>query len=114
MRPKLTEQSECKFVAELAPTPIISVWRAIKVYYIYLLKSSKDKELYTGYTNNLERRLEEHNKGLVASTKIRKPLELVYFEGYKSELDARKRENSLKLRSRAFAQLKKRIKLSLS
>ena len=64
--------------------------------------------------NNLEWRVKEHNNGLVPSTKLRKPFELVYFEGYKSEKDARHRENNLKLRSRVFAQLKKRIPTSLS
>ena len=79
------------------------------MFYIYLLKSEKDKDLYLGYTNNLERRIREHNSGLVPSTKIRKPFELIYCEAYKSEKDARKRERNLKLRSRAFTQLKKRI-----
>jgi predicted GIY-YIG superfamily endonuclease len=43
------------------------------------------------------------------STKARKPLKLVYYEAYKSEADARKREQNLKLKSRAYAQLRKRI-----
>jgi putative endonuclease len=84
------------------------------MFYVYLLKSNKDNDLYTGFTNDLKRRIEEHNKGLVTSTKGRKPFELIYFECYKSEKDARHRENSLKLRSRAFVQLKKRITASLS
>ncbi|MCL0062568.1 hypothetical protein M1N67_03945 [Peptococcaceae bacterium] len=41
------------------------------------------------------------------------PVELIYYEAYKSEEDARKRESNLKLKSKAFAQLKKRIKNSL-
>ena len=84
------------------------------MHYIYLLKSRKDNELYTGYTSNVDRRVQEHNKGQVASTKSRRPFELVYSEGYKSEEDARVREKNLKLRSRALAQLKKRITKSLS
>jgi putative endonuclease len=83
------------------------------MFYIYLLKSCKDKELYIGFTNNLEHRVKEHNNGLVQSTKLRRPFELIYCEGYKSEKDARQREENLKLRSRAFAQLKKRIMESL-
>ena len=83
------------------------------VFYTYILKSTKDNNLYTGYTNNLDRRLQEHNKGRVPSTKTRKPFELIYFEGYKSEKDARSREKNLKLRSQAFTQLKKRISDSL-
>ena len=83
------------------------------MFYVYLLRSKIDNALYIGFTNNLERRFREHNNGLVASTKLREPFELVYFEGYKSERDARLRERNLKLRSRAFAQLKKRIRNSL-
>ncbi|MBL7130633.1 MAG: GIY-YIG nuclease family protein [Candidatus Omnitrophica bacterium] len=84
------------------------------MFYVYLLKSNKDNELYIGFTNNLKRRVKEHNNGLVSSTKSRKPLELIYFEAYKSEKDARLREKNLKLRSRAFTQLRKRIVASLS
>lgn len=84
------------------------------MYYIYLLKSRKDNELYTGYTSNVDRRVQEHNKGQVVSTKLRGPFELIYSEGYKSEEDAKVREKNLKLRSRALAQLKKRITKSLS
>lgn len=83
------------------------------MYYLYILKSKKDNNLYIGSTNNLKRRLLEHNKGLVFSTKLRKPFEVVYCEIYKAEKDARKREHNLKLRSRAFTQLKNRIKNSL-
>ena len=81
--------------------------------YVYILKSRKDGNLYTGSTNDLNRRLEEHNAGLVFSTKSRIPFELIYFEAYRSEKDARFREKNLKIRSRAFAQLKKRIKESI-
>jgi len=79
------------------------------MFHIYLLKSKKDEELYVGFTNDLERRVKEHNNGSVASTKLRVPFELIYCEGYKSEKVARHRENNLKLHSRAFVQLKKRI-----
>jgi len=81
---------------------------------VYILKSKKDSDLYIGSTNDLRRRLKEHNSGLVFSTKFRKPFELVYYEAYKAEKDARKRESNLKLRSRALAQLKIRIQNSLS
>jgi putative endonuclease len=69
--------------------------------------------MYIGSTTDLKRRFQEHNNGKVESTKNRRPLELVYYESYKSENDARKREHNLKLRSRAFQQLKKRITDSL-
>ena len=83
------------------------------MYYVYILKSKKDNNLYMGSTNDLERRIIEHNKGLVFSTKPRIPFELVYYEAYKSETNAREREKCLKLRSRAFVQLMKRIKESV-
>lgn len=79
------------------------------MFYLYILKSKKDGQLYTGSTNDLRRRFKEHNDGKVFSTKARRPFELVYYEAYKSEKDARIRESNLKLRSRAFTQLKKRI-----
>ncbi|HDH07460.1 MAG TPA: GIY-YIG nuclease family protein [Candidatus Moranbacteria bacterium] len=83
------------------------------MFYLYILKSKKDSKMYIGSTNNLRKRLEMHNSGKIYSTKLRKPFNLVYYESYKSEKDARKREHNLKLRSRAFAQLMKRIQESL-
>ena len=83
------------------------------MFYVYVLKSKKDFQLYTGSTNDLKKRFKEHNDGKVFSTKSRRPFEIIYYEAYKSEHDARKREKNLKLRSRAFAQLKKRIEGSL-
>ena len=84
------------------------------MYYLYVLQSQKDKKLYMGYTANLEQRIKDHQGGSVSSTKLRRPFDLVYIEGYKSEKDALHREKNLKLKSRAFAQLKKRIVSSLS
>ncbi len=83
------------------------------MYYVYVLKSKKDNNFYIGSTNDLERRISEHNSGLVFSTKSRVPFKIVYYEAYESEKDARIREKNLKLRSRAYAQLKKRIKESM-
>ncbi len=84
------------------------------MYYLYVLKSLKDGNLYTGSTIDLKKRFKEHNGGLVRSTKHRRPFELVYYEAYCSEKDARLRESRLKLRSKALAQLKKRLVYSLS
>ncbi len=52
------------------------------MYYVYVLKSIKDGKRYIGFTDNLERRISEHNYGKVKSTKNRRPLELIYFEEY--------------------------------
>lgn len=65
-------------------------------FYIYVLKSLKDGMFYTGYTNNINRRLAEHNKGNVTSTKNRLPFELVYWEGCLNQRDATAREKYLK------------------
>ena len=83
------------------------------MFCVYIIRSKIDKELYIGSTNNLKRRLLEHNKGLSRSTKYRSPFELVYCEAYKSEEDARHREHNLKLRANALNQLKRRITKSL-
>ncbi len=66
------------------------------MFYTYVLKSAKDKELYIGFTDNLKVRLQQHNKGLVFSTKSRIPLILVYYEACLSKEKAIKREKSLK------------------
>ena len=81
--------------------------------WVYILKSRKDNDLYTGSTNDLKQRFIKHNKGLVPSTRNRRPLEVVYYEAYRSEEDARQREHNLKLRRNAFIQLKRRIKKSI-
>ncbi|MEI6494459.1 MAG: GIY-YIG nuclease family protein [bacterium] len=83
------------------------------MFYVYVLKSKKDDNLYFGSTNDLRRRLSEHNTGKVPSTKPRRPFELRYYEAYTKESDARHREASLKKDGRALAQLKRRITDSL-
>jgi len=86
MKTRLTERSERKSLSEFDPHT-----NYLNMFYIYLLKSDEDEDLYIGFTNNLERRVKEHNNGFVPSTKLRRPFELIYCEGYKSEKDARKR-----------------------
>ena len=81
-------------------------------YYTYVLKSKKDGEFYVGYTEKLEERIEQHNRGKVASTKERQPLELVYYEVCKNKLDATHRERYLK-RYYGKLFLKNRIKYFL-
>lgn len=65
-------------------------------YYVYILQSEKDSNFYVGYTNNLKQRLSFHNEGKVQSTKNRRPLKLVYFEGCLNQQDATRREKYLK------------------
>jgi len=83
------------------------------MYYVYILKSLKDENLYIGSTNDLRRRLSEHNNGLNLSTKARRPFEIRYYEACFNEHDARKREHNLKKDGKALGQLKKRISESL-
>ena len=66
------------------------------MYYTYVLRSMKDKDFYTGSTKDLKKRFEQHNKGLVQSTKNRRPFKLIYYEACIQEADARKRERYLK------------------
>ena len=65
-------------------------------YYVYVLQSQSDGKMYTGYTKDLSKRLQEHTKGRVYSTKNRKPLKLIYFEGCINQQDATHREKYLK------------------
>jgi len=83
------------------------------MYFVYILKSKKNKQLYVGCTNNLRERLREHNNGLVKSTRPYVPWRLVYYEAYLSEEEAFHREHNLKLRANAWNQLKRRIQKSL-
>lgn len=68
--------------------------------YTYIVKCS-DETLYTGWTNNLKKRLEAYNSGKGAKyTKNRRPVELVYFEEYDTKQEAMKREYAIKQLSR--------------
>ena len=66
------------------------------MYYAYVLRSGKDNKNYTGYTKNLKLRFEQHSKGLVESTKERRPLKLIYYEACLNQQDATHREKYLK------------------
>lgn len=66
------------------------------MYYIYVLLSEYDNQFYAGYTHDLKQRFEMHKKGLVNSTKDRRPLKLIYYEACLSRDDATRREKYLK------------------
>ena len=66
------------------------------MYFTYVLRSRVDKKLYVGFTEDLEKRLEIHNKGLVKSTKHRCPFEIVYYEACLDRQKAIKREKYFK------------------
>lgn len=65
-------------------------------YYTYILKSKKDGKLYTGYTNDLRKRLLEHNNGKSTYTKSRGPFFVIYYEACLIKEKARSRELYLK------------------
>ena len=64
--------------------------------YTYVLKSLKDGKLYTGCSNDLRKRFNDHNKGKVEATKDRGPFEIIYYEACIDKLDAFAREKFLK------------------
>lgn len=66
------------------------------MFYVYILKCSDDT-LYTGFTVNLENRIQKHNQGLGAKyTRGRTPVKLVYKEEYPTKSEALKREYRIK------------------
>jgi putative endonuclease len=66
------------------------------MYYIYILQSLKNGRYYTGSTECVERRLQEHNLGKNAATRYVKPFKLVWVESFSSRSEAMKRESYLK------------------
>ena len=68
----------------------------MRKHYVYVLRSLVDQQFYTGLTSDLAARLRIHNAGLVNSTKLRAPFELVYWEGCLNRSDPAQREKYLK------------------
>jgi len=65
-------------------------------YYTYILKSLKNNSLYIGYTSDLRKRFERHNKGLNKATKPFIPYKLIHYEAFLNRIDAKRREVYLK------------------
>lgn len=64
--------------------------------YTYIVRCS-DGTLYTGWTNDLEKRIQSHNEGKGAKyTKMRTPVTLVYYETFPTKREAMKREYAIK------------------
>ena len=69
-------------------------------WYVYILQCS-DNTLYTGITNNLDRRLKAHNAGTASKyTRVRRPVEMVYREEVETKGDALRRELQIKAMTR--------------
>jgi putative endonuclease len=71
------------------------------MYFVYIVRCS-DNTLYTGFTTDIERRVEEHNSSNKGAkyTRSRRPVYLEYFESFDNKIDAFKREYSIKKLSR--------------
>ena len=82
------------------------------MFYVYVLISLKDGKFYIGFTNNLKRRLTEHNLGKNISTKSRLPLKLIYYESHLSKADAERREKYFKT-TKGKSSLKQMLRESL-
>ena len=82
------------------------------MFYVYVIRNTK-KTLYIGTTTDLRRRLREHNEGKSKYTSEYDNWDLVYYEAYKSKIDANDRERKLKQFGSSYGKLKKRISNSL-
>ena len=70
--------------------------QAEKTNYVYMLRC-RDGSLYTGWTNDLEKRVRSHNAGTGGKyTRSRRPVELVYYETYETKVEAMRREYAIK------------------
>jgi len=78
------------------------------MYYVYILFLT-NKQIYTGFTHDLRERIKQHQQGKVKFTSKRLPAELIHYEAYSKESDARRRERFLKT-SEGKALLKKQIR----
>ena len=99
MKPRLTERSERKSLAECDPIP------SEEMYYVYVLHNPVTGGLYYGYTHAM------HTRG--AAHRRTGTWELVYYEAYRAEGDARRREYQLKHHAQALTALKGRAAASL-
>lgn len=79
------------------------------MFYVYVLQSKEGKRIYIGYTHDLKKRFQEHNRGLNVSTKAHGPWMLIYYEACLNELDAKRRESYLKT-NQGSRLLKRRLK----
>lgn len=81
------------------------------MYFVYVLKSEKDNNLYTGHTKNIEKRVAYHNSGRVKSTAKRGPFKVLHVEEFMTRSEARWREKKLKT---AWGKKKLREQLQIS
>lgn len=68
----------------------------MKFYYVYILQSLNHNFIYTGFTAGLKKRFLQHNNKEEFSTKPYAPFELIHYEAYRSQKDAKRREKYFK------------------
>ena len=83
-------------------------WELKSVYYTYVLMCADDK-LYIGYTVDFKKRIKRHQNGEVFATKERLSVELIFYEAFAHQQDAKRRERYFKTNSG-----KRALKLMLS
>ncbi|MBI2551468.1 GIY-YIG nuclease family protein [Candidatus Uhrbacteria bacterium] len=82
------------------------------MYYVYVLRNNTGR-LYIGFTNDLKERVRRHQSGEVYTTKrLGGFWELIYYEASRNEIDAKKRERTLKT-GYGWAYIKKRLRFDL-
>lgn len=72
------------------------------MFYVYLIQSNLDNSYYIGQTNNLEKRLLDHNEGLSKYTSRKRPWKMVYYEEFETRTEAIRRERFLKQQRNSF------------
>ena len=82
------------------------------MFYVYILRSKRNKDIYIGRTGDLRKRFQQHNQGLVTATRPNIPWSLIYYEAYKHKKDTILRERQLK-NHKAKKDLKIQLKYSL-
>ena len=86
--------------------------KSLYMHYVYILKSLRDYKLYVGRTDNLKRRILEHQNGKDWTTKRMLPIKLIFYECFLSKADAIRRERYLKT-SKGKSTLKMMLRESL-
>ncbi len=87
--------------------------KKVSRYYVYILRSLKDKGFYIGFTSDLKKRLIQHAKSQVTATKFRAPFLLIHYEYFINITDAKARERFLKS-GYGRKQLKEQLKRTLN
>ena len=82
------------------------------MFYVYILISLKDRKVYIGFTSDLKIRIKQHKEGRVKSTSKRLPIELIYYECYIKEDDAKRNEKYYKT-TKGRLDLRKKLKAVL-